>query len=193
MKRAPLFKTAPRDHIGLFGMFCGFTLLEMCMVLFIIALLAAASLPAIQSAFIKQAVYNDAHQFSLMVKTAMIQSSEQHRPYAIDLTATTMTLHPVDETPKDADAPPNVDDNMKNLALKDMIISDQLDASNKVLVPDPEKPNAWIVPSATTSWVFQPGELCPMPRIRLTRGASWLEMNFNALTGNVENETACFP
>ena len=53
----------------------GFTLLEMCMVLFIIALLFGVTMPAMQSAFVEQAVRRDAHQLALMVKTAMIQSS----------------------------------------------------------------------------------------------------------------------
>ena len=40
---------------------------------------------------------------------------------------------------------------------------------------------------------FKPGELCPASRVHLGRGDAWLEMSFNALTGNVENEAAYFP
>ena len=40
---------------------------------------------------------------------------------------------------------------------------------------------------------FVPGDLCPATKVRLTRGDSWLEMTFNALTGNVETESAYFP
>ena len=43
------------------------------------------------------------------------------------------------------------------------------------------------------SWTFQPNELCPATRVRLSRGNAWLEMSFNALTGNVEKETTYFP
>ena len=75
----------------------------MCMVLFIIALLFGVTMPAMQSAFVEQAVRRDAHQLALMVKTAMIQSAEQHRAYVIDLTDTTMALHPVGEAAADPD------------------------------------------------------------------------------------------
>src|ERR1700733_15400714 len=69
-----------------------FTLLEMCLVLFIIALMVGAALPAIESVFVEQGLRNDSHQLVLMVKTAMIQSSEQHRPYLIELTSTNMIM-----------------------------------------------------------------------------------------------------
>ncbi|MEI9999922.1 MAG: prepilin-type N-terminal cleavage/methylation domain-containing protein [Verrucomicrobiota bacterium] len=41
-----------------------FTLLEMCMVLFIIALLFAVTMPAMQSAYSEHAVREDSHQLA---------------------------------------------------------------------------------------------------------------------------------
>jgi Tfp pilus assembly protein PilE len=157
----------------------GFTLLEMCIVLFIFMILLGTTMPAMQSVFVEQTVRNDAHQLSLMVKTAMLQSEEQHRTYVIELTPTTMDLHPMDNVAKDAEP-------------EDVSISRQLNKPNAIFVPDPKKTNAWIaVPP--TSWVFQPGELCPASRVRVARGNGWMELNFNALTGNVENEASSFP
>jgi prepilin-type N-terminal cleavage/methylation domain-containing protein len=173
----------------------GFTLLEMCMVLLIIALLFGVTMPAMQSAFVEQAVRRDAHQLALMVKTAMIQSAEQHRAYVIDLTATTMALHPVGEAPADPEASPSTDDAdaaANNSATVDVEVTSELDPPDQLLTPDPQKTNAWIA-MPPTSWVFQPGELCPAPRVRLKRGEAWLEMSFGALTGNVENETNYLP
>lgn len=172
----------------------GFTLLEMCMVLFIIALLFGVTMPAMQSAFTEQAVRKDAHQLALMVKTAMIQSSEQNRAYAIDLTTTTMALHPVGAAPADPDASSNDDDDASanNSTTHDVEVTSEFDPENRLVVPDPQKPNAWIDVDGT-QWVFQPGELCSVPRVRLKRGEAWLEMSFNALTGNVEKETYSLP
>jgi prepilin-type N-terminal cleavage/methylation domain-containing protein len=176
---------------------CGFTLLEMCIVLFIIALLFGVSVPAMQSAFTEQKMRNDAHQFALMVKTAMIRSAEQHRAYVIDVTATSMDLHPGGTDSKDADDASDTttaadDDSSTTPVMENVSVASKLDPPNKLLAPDPHKLNAWVAMPPTT-WVFQPGELCPTPRVRFARDDSWVEMSFNALTGNVENETAYIP
>src|SRR5271170_4399884 len=101
MNRAPSRHGAPRHNADKRDRSCqvcctrrAFTLLEMCIVLFIIALLCGVTLPSITSAFTEQKMRSDAHQFALMVKTAMIRSSEQHRAYVIDVTSTSMSLHP---------------------------------------------------------------------------------------------------
>ena len=176
----------------------GFTLLEICVVLFIIAMLFTLAMPAMQSAFTEQAVRKDSHQLALMVKTAMIQSAEQHRAYVIELSPTAMALHPVGE----AAAPPDAsssDDNTddagaaNNSAMVDVDITSGLDPSNKLLAPDPQKADAWMAMPDGTQWIFQPGELCPATRVRLKRGEAYLEMSFGALTGNVENETYYLP
>jgi type II secretion system protein H len=177
----------------------GFTLLEMIMVLVIIAILAGLALPSIQTAFTEQSVRKDAHQLALMIKTAMIQSAEQHRAYILDLTDKTMALHPANEAAKDPDAPSSpaatadaTDDALASPVVEDVEVSITLDPANKLLTPDLQKANAW-VDMPPTSWLFQPGELCQVTRVRLERGNAWLEMSFSALTGNVENETTYFP
>jgi prepilin-type N-terminal cleavage/methylation domain-containing protein len=179
----------------------GFTLLEMCIVLLIIALLLGVTLPALHTAFEEQAVRRDSHQLALMVKTAMIQTSEQHRPYVIDLSGSTLALHPLGatatattDTVTDANLFADSGSTVEGgPTMDDVTASDNLDSLNKLLAPDTSKPDAWIDMPDGTSWVFQPGELCPATRVRLSRGDSWLEMSFNALTGNVEKETTYFP
>jgi len=181
----------------------GFTLLEMCAVIFIMVLLVGMSMPAMQSTFVEHAVRADSRQVSLMVKMAMLQSADRHQAYAIDLTPTTISLHPAgnadgiaskdkDEASSDQTvSTQGTDDSDSSAAPHDIVMSDQLESPNKIMVPDPEKLNAWM-PIPETRWLFQPGELCPATRVRISHGDSWLEMNFNPLTGNVENEDTYF-
>lgn len=174
----------------------GFTLLEICTVLFIIVIFLGAMMPAMQSVFVEKAIRDDARQLSLMVKTAMIQSADQNRSYVIDLTSTTMSLHPegtASDADTDASAPAsNSDDSDKSPVPEDFVESGTFDQPNKLIVPDPQKRDGWVDMPAT-SWVFKPGQLCPASRLRMARGDAWLEMSFNALTGNVESEAAYFP
>jgi prepilin-type N-terminal cleavage/methylation domain-containing protein len=176
----------------------GFTLLEMVMVLLIIALLFGLSMPAMESAFTEQAVRKDAHQLAIMVKTAMIQSSEQHRTYVIDLSDSSMALHPQGQAPAvapDAANTASFDDTAaaSSSGPVDVDITSDLDDANKLQAPDPLKANAWISMPENTQWVFQPGELCQATHVRVARGDAWVEMSFNALTGDVENETYNLP
>ena len=174
----------------------GFTLLEMCIVLLIILLLFGVTMPAIQSAFVEQALRQDSHQFALMVKTAMIQSAEQHRPYVMEMNSASVSLHPLGEVAKDPDDPANQSQDdapaSTTTQLEDVTATDAFNAPNKLLVADLDKKDTWIDMPQTT-WTFRPGALCPATTIRMSRGDSWVQMDFTPLTGNVENETAYFP
>jgi prepilin-type N-terminal cleavage/methylation domain-containing protein len=192
-----------RARPGLCGAFhCdrGFTLLEMCIVLFIIMLFAAAGLPAIESAFTEQTMRADSRELALMVRTAVLQSSDQHRPYVIDLTSSNFYLHPAEamvggKDQSDQDAASDADSSDKtntDLQSEDVEVMHAMGSGNKLLAPDPDKPRQW-VPMTPTQWRFQPGGLCLLPRVRFERDRSWQELGFNPLTGNVEDESYYFP
>jgi prepilin-type N-terminal cleavage/methylation domain-containing protein len=184
----------------------GFTLLEMVMVLVIIAILAAASLPAFESAVNEHRVREDGHELALMVRSAMIQSSEQHRPFEIDLTKNTMALHAQGEQTdqsqdenatlfKDSGSTAtNADQPIADTVTSDVDVEQQLEDPNKLQVPDPSKTDGWMdMPGDGVQWIFQPGELCPASKIRIVRGDAYLEMDFGALTGGVDTEKYYFP
>jgi prepilin-type N-terminal cleavage/methylation domain-containing protein len=185
----------------------GFTLLEMVIVLVIIAILAAASIPAFKSAVEEHRVREDGHQLAMLVRQAMIQSAEQHRIFYIDLTKTTMTLHAEgDQAPSDAggdiaaSANPagsgtNSDQPIADTVTQSAVdVEKTLDADNKLKLPDPNKSDGWIdVPEDGTEWTFEPGQLCPTTKVRLERGDAYLEMDFAALTGGIDTEKFYFP
>jgi len=169
----------------------GFTLLEMCIVLFIIALLACAAMPAMRSAFLEQALRADSHQLAMMVKTAMLTSSEQGRSYLISLDGKNLTLEPAAAaSAADASAPTGpvaADDDQDAVAPPEDVTQTQV-LGNLLKFPDAQKKDKWeTLPSV--SWTFAPNGLCPLPRVRLERGDAYVEMSFNALTGDVEDES----
>jgi prepilin-type N-terminal cleavage/methylation domain-containing protein len=73
----------------------GFTLIEICIMLVILAILMGVIAPGMPSAMAEAGVRSDARQLSLMVKTAMLQSVEEHRVYVLDLDEKNMSLGPI--------------------------------------------------------------------------------------------------
>jgi len=175
----------------------GFTLLELCIVLFIMALLAGATMPAMESAFTEQSLRGDAHQLSLMVKTAMIKSGEQQRPYLIRLDGKELLLEPAPSAVATDDASSAGATSAASSTLQDegpapedVTMAQTL--GNKLEFPDAQKANTWESLSSVR-WSFPPEGLCPLPRVRLQHGSAYIEMSFNALTGDVEDEASYLP
>jgi prepilin-type N-terminal cleavage/methylation domain-containing protein len=175
----------------------GFTLLELCIVLFILALLAGAAMPAMSSAFTEQELRSDAHRLSMMVKTGMIKSAEQNRPYVLDLAGKSFLLQPVESPvakPEEGVKPislAHTDQEPDPVPVLENVTM-ELNLTNVFQLPDAHKKNAWETIDHVT-WTFQSADLCPLPRVRLSRGNAWIEMSFNALTGNVEDEATSIP
>jgi type II secretory pathway pseudopilin PulG len=189
-------RTRPRS-----ARWAAFTLLELCVVLLIIALLAGAAMPAMEAGFTEQALRGDAHELSMMVKTAMIKSGEQQRTYLISLDGKELLLEPAPAALANEDAAsvagttPSAtssahDDAATGPAPEDVTMTQTL--GNALKFPDAQKKNTWeTLPSV--HWTFEPSGLCPLPRVRLERGNAYIEMSFNALTGDVEDEASYIP
>jgi len=158
-------------------------------VLLIIALLAGLALPAMDSAFNERSLRNDAHVFSVMAKTAMLKSAEDQRPYTMELQGSNLVLEPARAILNDHDTVhADSDDEREN---PDSTTETET-LSNPIKFPDANRKNKWeTLPSV--KWTFQPEDLCPLPRIRVERGQGYIEMSFNALTGDVEDEGYYLP
>ena len=168
----------------------GFTLLEICIVLLILGILMGVIAPGMQSALAEAGLRADARQLSLMVKTAMLQSVEEHRVYVLDLSEKDLSLGPIAPPAPDEEKTPDPDQPLEQA--QDSTQTWPVDSHNKLLLPDPKSTGHWqLIQSA--QWIFRPGELCPASTICFTRGEARLEVTFNALTGNVENERSIFP
>jgi Tfp pilus assembly protein PilE len=177
----------------------------MVIVLVVIAVLAAMSIPAFDSAVNEHKVREDGHQLAMMVRQAMLNSGEQHRNYYIDLTRNTMTLRAEgDDVQQDSTAAlfqdasssgTNSDQPIAETASQPEVdVEKQLDSDNKLQVPDPNKVDAWMdPPDDGVEWKFQPGQLCPATKVRVVRGEAYLEMDFGALTGGIDTEKFYFP
>lgn len=151
---------------------CGFTLLELCLVLVLLALLAGVCMPAMNSALTEQALRSDTRQLSLLVKEAMMRCEEENTSYVLRLHDHHLSLSP--------------DVSEKSTSSNDSTASA---IDNAIAVPDSHQAGTWD-PISTASWTFAAGALCPMPRVRVQRGDSSIEMSFDALTGDVEDETS---
>ena len=178
----------------------GFTLIEICIVLLILGLLLGVLAPGIQSAFTEQTLRNDARELSLMVKTAMLRTAEEHRTYTLDLTDTSLTLTPLGEVSKDSDkttatasSVPSSDASTDDaIAPESTTETWHLNAQNQLLLPNSKAGRDWL-PIHSAQWVFRPGELCPATAVCFVRGEARLQMSFNPLTGNVEDEKSFIP
>jgi prepilin-type N-terminal cleavage/methylation domain-containing protein len=163
----------------------GFTLLELCIVLFIMALLAGAATPTLRSAFAEQALRNDGSEVARLVKTGMLTSTEQQRSYVLTLEKGTLSLEAISNKDAGTDATPPGDEEADSPAPTTSKLGHDLQFHD-------EQTGRWASPT-TVTWQFDPNGLCPVPRLRVAMGDAYLEMSFNALTGDVEDESISIP
>jgi type II secretory pathway pseudopilin PulG len=146
-----------------------FTLLEICFVLFIVAVLFAVSAPPVAKQFQEEQIRKPVRELQSFAKTARRLAMEQDRAYVILLLNTGFLLEPLEK--KDTDT---------------QSLRYDLPGNVKYEIQRPADRNLKTV--ADARWVFTPNGLCEPIVFYFQRNADWVRFRIDALTARIENE-----
>jgi prepilin-type N-terminal cleavage/methylation domain-containing protein len=148
----------------------GFTILEVCVVLFIIAVMFAVAVPTASHLLDEEKLQGPIRELQTFARTARRDAMMEDRPYVVLLLNDSYVLRPVDVS-KDAARKPltyglpvGVTFAIKRLGDRDF--ARQTDAS----------------------WVFSPNGLCEPLRFLFQRNGDWVRLRVDPLTGTMQNE-----
>lgn len=161
----------------------GFTLLEMIIALFILMLVLGMAVMATRNVFADEDLRQASRKLQVFAKTARKQACLEGRPWEIVFkpglwllkpaagsgTGEPSDLSPADPEPVEYRIPATLRWKIKIWGSK-----------------------AWETPKET-SWIFTSTGLCAPNRFRLERGDSWMELSFNSLTANAQDEEFYLP
>jgi len=146
-----------------------FTLLEICFVLFIVAVLFAVAAPPVAKQFQEEQIRKPVRELQSFAKTARRLAMEQNRAYVILLLNTGYLLEPLEK--KDADT--------ESLRY-------DLPARVKYEIQRPSDRDLKVV--ADARWMFTPNGLCEPITFYFQRDQDWVRFRIDALTARIENE-----
>jgi prepilin-type N-terminal cleavage/methylation domain-containing protein len=151
-----------------------FTLLELIIAMFIVTLLLGVTLTVTREIFGNEELRRTEQQLALFAKTARRHALRENRRYEMIFDEQRVELRPAaeyaeDDTPLFFEIPLTVSVQVKRRGNDEW-----------------ETPRQWV-------WSFMPDGLCAPNRVRLQRGAAWVEETFNPLTANRQDETWYLP
>ena len=173
----PLLRRLAADHSTNSGR-AGFTLIEICLVLLILALFLGLAIPNLRSTLVESQIRADEVQLSNRIQQLMDSATERGRSFRLELSANGARVEAEPGEPANSAADAAGDPAL--LRPVQFVGGDSLSWSG----PDAD---------SRSQWQFQPHELCPLPRLRISQGRAWMEFDCNPLTGLPENETSYFP
>ena len=156
-----------------------FTLLEICLVLFLVVLILGVTVAPVSSLFSEERTRCGARELQVLAKTARRLAMAERRAYEIRLKEAGFSLlvvpnpqkpHPEKETP------------VRVYAMSSGV-------EYRIL---PWEGEMWKKPKGEC-WVFQPTGLCKPMKVQFIHGETWLELEFDPLTAGIENEAYYFP
>ena len=152
---------------------CGFTLLEMGLVLFIILVLAGITIPFASGLINEERLRGSTRDLQLLALTARQLAVTENRPYQIQLADGGFALQPY---------PAGEAEPLKTFPLAaDVEYTIQRWGGKELRKPDSD------------AWIFQPTGLCEPLRFHFKRDGGWIEFTFNPLTAAAQDETNYFP
>jgi prepilin-type N-terminal cleavage/methylation domain-containing protein len=171
----------------------GYTLLEICFALFILAVMLGAALPSISGWLKEERLRAPARQLSLLARTARLAAIQHQQPYQIIIRPDQIWIEPVNppaspdgSTTTEASASPTGDP-----AANDLPDRYNVPSATAIFV-QPWYDNKMTIVTEW-HWTFQASGLCEPIAVKFTQGASELELDFDPLTATVANEKYVFP
>jgi type II secretory pathway pseudopilin PulG len=148
----------------------GFTILEVCVVLFIIAVMFAVAVPTASHLLEEEKLQGPIRELQTFARTARRDAMMENRPYVVLLLNDSYSLHPLEETKDSATKPmsyvlpPGVKFAIKHLGDRDFL----------------KKTDA--------SWIFSQNGLCEPMKFLFQRKSNWVRLGVDPLTATIEKE-----
>jgi type II secretory pathway pseudopilin PulG len=164
-----------------------YTLLEIIIAMFIVMLLLGLAIALTREVFGNEELRKTGQQIALYAKTARRYAIRENRSYEVILDGNLLVLRPAENTVA----------SMEDFgAIESETVVDEPQVYNI-----PPAVRIWIKPWGTDDWetpkefvwTFMANGLCAPNRIKLQRGAAWMEATFNPLTANRQDEEWYLP
>jgi prepilin-type N-terminal cleavage/methylation domain-containing protein len=164
---------------GKTGRLGGFTLLEICIALSIIAVLIGLCTPAFSGWLSEERLREPARHLEQLARTARTRAIDTQKSWVVVIHPSGLNLVPAE-----------------NEILSDAAKADDPDI--EMPIPDgvTVATKAWgddnFSSLAEVKWIFRPDGLCEPLTVRFTRGQSEIALRFDPLTADVAEETYAF-
>jgi prepilin-type N-terminal cleavage/methylation domain-containing protein len=153
----------------------GFTLLEVCFVLFIVAVLFAVAAPPTARLFQEEQLRRPVRELQSFAKEARRSAIAENRSYQLLLLNSGYVLQPSDRK-AESERP---DENYQLASDVSFAIKRLNDSDFKG--------------SADARWIFLPNGLCEPITFLFQRGQGWIKFRIDPLTARIENEESYIP
>lgn len=153
----------------------GYTLLEICLALAVMAVIATLAIPATQGLLSEDHIRAVANQVSNLAREGQRRAVAEGMPYVITLNKDSLSL-----SPWGGDA----------TRLSKPVAALKLEGNMSLELQSPSLGGKKV--QKENFWVFQPNGLSEPMQVAIRSESSWLIQRYSLLTATVENETSSF-